>query len=97
MSLDRRRLPGPVRLALLVQLRVEGRHLVKGPRFGLAMLGTLPLQRCQPLLFGPPVAILCLDEPHTRLGNLSFIALPAKTQDSSQTTGFRWYELLPAR
>lgn len=97
MSLDRRGLPGPVRLALLIQLCIEGRHLLKGLRFGLAMLGTLPLQRCQPLLFGPPMPILCLAEPHTRLSNLSLIALPAKTKDSSQATGLRWCELLPSR
>ncbi|ALC22371.1 hypothetical protein SPRI_4065 [Streptomyces pristinaespiralis] len=95
MSLDRRGLPGPVSLALLVQLPVEGDHLVKSLRFGLAVLGTLPLQCCQPLLFCSAVAFLCLAEPHTRRGNLSFIALPAKAQNSSQTTGLRWCELLP--
>ena len=43
------------------------------------------------------MAFLCLTEPHTRLGNLSLIALPAKTQDSRQATRLRRCKLLPPR
>src|SRR5690348_1545071 len=97
MSFYRRGLPSAVRLAFLVQLPVEGRRFVKGSLFGLAVLGTLPLQRCQPLLLGSPVALLRFAETHARLCNLSFIALPAKPQDSRQTARLRRCKLLPAR